>query len=112
MTYDKETLGQAVNNPKAQEIYYSGYKLSSRAWNRHVAGFILDDFLEKMADEDALEFMQYTNVLPLIQVGMFDTASRYLKQVVIPALQSQTLKTRANVLAETLASSDNYPKEA
>lgn len=105
MYYSKEVLRKAKANPRAQKIYYDGEMLEQRAWNRYVAGFIIDDFLSAMCEEDALEFMQYMSVLTAIQVGMFDTASRFLGSI-IPVIESEGLKEKAQWLADMLANSD------
>jgi len=107
MYYSKEVLEKAVANPKAQMIYNKGCNLSNREWNRYVSGYVIDDFLAKMSDEDALEFIQYSSCLTFIQAGMFDSSAQYLRTMVIPQLKSESLIEIAEELAVVLHESDD-----
>lgn len=110
MVYSKDALSKAIMSRKAKEILSSGNAFTGRQWNRHVAGYILDDFLDMMKQEDALEFIQYANVLAFIQSGMFDTSARYLETVILPLLTSESLKEKTNLLIHILEESDDVPR--
>lgn len=113
MICSKENLAKLSSNPKAVELLASGSDLTGREWNRHVAGAIMDEFLNVMEGnkEDSFEFMQYTDVVVWIQMGMFDTAQRYLKAVVIPNLTVPIVITAARELADNLFASDDCPNK-
>jgi len=110
MNYNKNVMKNAICNPKAQAIYSAGRDKEKREWNRHVAGYILDEFLSKMEGEDAMEFIQYANVLTYISVGMFDSSVQYIETAILPNIQSETLKENARFLVGMLRESDNFPK--
>lgn len=106
-SYNKKLLSM-MTNPDLVKIYNEVKDLSGREYNRGVSGYILDEFLDRMSDEDSLHFLQYMpTFLSGIQGGMFDTIARWLETINV----NETLEPLKRELINCLIDADNVPKE-
>lgn len=101
-SYNKKMLS-IMSDPDLLKIYDEVRDLSGREYNRGVSGYILDEFLDRMSDEDSLHFLQYMpTFLSGIQSGMFDTIVRWLETITF----SETLEPLKRELINCLRDAD------
>jgi len=108
--FSRETIGKC-QTPFEQNLWAAGNNFTKREWNRFVAPYIIDEFLDLMKEQDPSEFMQYTGLLTWVNVGMFDSAAKYLEFVVYPTLTDTALKFAVSKFAQMLKLADDYPDE-
>jgi len=105
-SWSKDSLSKKID-PELHSLYMNVQNLEGRKYNRAVSGYIIDELLDKLSNEDSLEFLQYVSiVLPLIESGMFDTAARYLETVAT----SEKLEKIKKELINCLEDADDVPK--
>jgi len=109
LDYSREALSSDMD-VKAQEIYNKVRNLDKRAYNRGVAPFIIDTFLDFMEMEDPEEFLPQSGVLTWIAFGMFDSSANHLESAVYPNLTSEGQKLACSKLIQMLRLADDYPK--
>lgn len=78
MIYSKETLKSLIANPKAQSIYNSGCELCGNEWNRHVAGYIIDDFEKSLTSDEVQYTLGDFGFLTMIHMGLFRRADQMI----------------------------------
>lgn len=103
MEFNNKTT--VLNNPSvySNEVYTIACNYSGRDYNRQLGKLIIDELLDKMSDEDATEFITYSNVLVFIMNGMFYSSAKYLSSITV----STSLQTTLTWLATTLTNSDS-----
>lgn len=101
-SYNKKMLS-IMTDPDLIKIYDEVRYFSGREYNRKVSGYILDEFLDRMSDEDSLHFLQYMpTFLSGLQSGMFDTIARWLETITF----SETLEPLKRELINCLRDAD------
>lgn len=109
LDYSREALSKDMT-PEGQAIWGKARDYEKRAYNRAVAPFIIDTFLDLMEMEDPEDFMPHTGVLTWVAVGMFDSAAKHLENVVYKELSSEGAKLACSKLVQMLELADDYPK--
>lgn len=109
LDYSREALSKDMS-VEGQTLWGQVRNYEKRAYNRAVAPFIIDNFLDLMEMEDPEDFMPHTGVLTWISVGMFDSAAKHLKNVVYQNLSSEGAKLACSKLVQMLELADDYPK--
>jgi DUF917 family protein len=82
---DFSTIEESRISSKAQT-------LNGRSWNRYIADFIIDEFLDKMEKVDPLTLLDYSTALLLLNVGMFGTAILYIEKLPSPSDQLDEIR--------------------
>lgn len=109
LDYSREALS-ADMSVEGQILWIKVRNLEKRSYNRGVAPFIIDNFLDLMEMENPDDFMQFTYVLTWISVGMFDSSAKHLNNTVYPSLSSEGAKLACSKLVQMLELADDYPK--
>ena len=109
LDYSREALSKDMSI-EGQTLWIKVRNFEKRSYNRGVAPFIIDNFLDLMEMEDPEDFMPHTGVLTCISVGMFDSAAKHLENVVYQSLSSEGAKLACSKLIQMLELADDYPK--
>ena len=77
-------LSNNGTNPRENALHNEANRLSGNDWNMYVKDIILHDLREDSLAEqiDSMTMTQVFNLIPVVQMGMFDTAVRLLDDMI------------------------------
>lgn len=87
-SYNRHDMMTDPSREGAATLYHSDGK-TGLEWNQYIGQVILRDFIGQLTQFEGLDFDQYIkDVVPYIQLGLFDSAIKKIKAIDIPGLES------------------------
>ena len=86
-TYNRQELMRNQSGPNGTVLYESHGK-TGLEWNQYIGQVIINDFIKQLPQCEGLDFDPYIkDVVPYIQLGLFDSAIAKINQISISGLE-------------------------
>lgn len=87
-SYNRLVLHSA-NKGDELRVYMESHDKTGLEWNQYIGGVIINDFIKQLDEHDGTEFAVYIKeVVPFIQLGLFQSAISIIEQINIEGLES------------------------
>lgn len=86
-SYNREYLSTS-QKPTEAKIFFDGKEEHELEWNQYIGKIIINDFIKQLPQYEGTDFTTYIkDVVPFIQLGLFQSAIGIINGIDIPGLE-------------------------